>query len=99
MLNVAMAFRNITGFFKDRETPVKEFGEVSAVVAAEFVPMFDEQLGKTQFLAGNKFSIADITMAIAWGFAEQVKVVELPKAANVARWLTEVNARPSFSAS
>lgn len=99
MQNVAMAFRNITGFFKDRETPVKEFGEVSAVVAAEFVPMFDEQLGKTQFLAGEKFSIADITMAIAWEFAEQVKVVELPQAANVERWLAEVNTRPSFSAS
>ncbi len=99
MLNVAMAFRNITGFFKDRETPVKEFGEVSAVVAAEFVPMFDAQLSKTQFLAGANFSIADITLAVAWGFAQQVKVVELPAAPNVERWLTEVNARPSFSAS
>ncbi len=99
MMNVAMAFRNITGFFKDRETPVKEYGEVSAVVAAEFVPMFDDQLGKTQYLAGDNFSIADITMAIAWGFAGQVKVVELPAAPNIERWLAEVNARPSFSAS
>lgn len=98
MTNVAMAFRNITGFFKDRETPVKEFGEVSAVVAAEFVPMFDEQLGQTQYLAGDNFSIADITMAIAWGFAKQIKVVDLPGAANVERWLADVNARPSFSA-
>lgn len=98
MTNVAMAFRNITGFFKDRETPVKEFGEVSAVVAAEFVPMFDEQLGQTQYLAGENFSIADITMAIAWGFAKQIKVVDLPGAANVERWLADVNARPSFSA-
>jgi len=97
MMNVAMAFRNITGFFKDRETPVKEFGEVSAELAKDFVPMFDEQLGKTQFLAGDKFSIADITFAVAWGFSQQVKVVELPEAANVARWLDEVNSRASFS--
>lgn len=99
MMNVAMAFRNITGFFKDRETPVKEFGEVSAEVAKSFVPMFDEQLGKSEFLAGDKFSIADITFAIAWGFSGQVKVVELPAAPNVERWLKEVNSRPSFSAS
>lgn len=99
MMNVAMAFRNITGFFKDRETPVKEFGEVSAVVAAEFVPMFDDQLSQTQYLAGDNFSIADITLAIAWGFAGQIKVVELPPAPNIERWLGEVTARPSFSAS
>jgi len=98
MMNVAMAFRNITGFFKDRETPVKEFGEVSAEVAKDFVPMFDEQLGKSEFLAGDKFSIADITFAVAWGFAGQVKVVELPAAPNVERWLKEVTSRPSFSA-
>ena len=61
--------------------------------------MFDAQLSKTQFLAGANFSIADITLAVAWGFAQQVKVVELPAAPNVERWLTEVNARPSFSAS
>lgn len=99
MMSVANAFRNITGFFKDRETPVKEFGEVSADVARSFVPMFDEQLGKTQFLAGDRFSIADITFAVAWGFSKQVKVVELPEAKNIERWLDEVNARPSFSAS
>lgn len=99
MMNVAMAFRNITGFFKDRETPVKEFGEVSAELAKEFVPMFDDQLGKTRFLAGDRFSIADITFAVAWGFSEQIKVVELPPAPNVQRWLQEVNERPSFSAS
>ena len=98
MLNVAMAFRNITGFFKDRETCVKEWGEVSAKTALDFVPMFDDQLGKTAFLAGDAFSIADITFGVAWGFAQQVKVVELPALPNIERWLADVNGRPSFSA-
>lgn len=97
MLNVAMAFRNITGFFKDRETCVKEWGEVSAATAVEFVPMFDAQLGKHPFLAGDAFSIADITFGIAWGFAKQVGVVELPALPNIERWLAQVNARPSFA--
>lgn len=97
MMNVAMAFRNITGFFKDRETCVKEWGEVSAKTTLDFVPMFDEQLSKTPFLAGEAFSIADITFGVAWGFAKQIKVVELPELPNIERWLAEVNARPSFS--
>ena len=99
MLNVAMAFRNITGFFKDRETVVKEWGEVCAQTAADFVPMFDEQLGRSPYLAGDNFSIADITFCIAWGFAGQVKVVDLPAAKNIERLVAEVSARPSFSAS
>jgi len=97
MMNVAMAFRNITGFFKDRETCVKEWGEVSAKTTLNFVPMFDEQLSKTPFLAGETFSIADITFGVAWGFAKQIKVVELPELPNIERWLADVNARPSFS--
>lgn len=97
MLNVAMAFRNITGFFKDRETCVKEWGEVSAATAVDFVPMFDEQLGKQPYLGGESFSIADITFAVAWGFAKQVGVVELPTLPNIERWLAAVNARPSFA--
>jgi glutathione S-transferase len=98
MANVAAAFRNITGFFKDRETCVKEWGEVSARVAVDFVPMFDRQLENNQYLAGDRFSIADITFVVAWDFARQVKVVPLPDAPNITRWHQLVAARPSYSA-
>lgn len=96
LLNVAMAFRNITGFFKDRETCVSEWGEVAAGHAVAAVPMFEAQLGQHEYLAGDKFSIADITLAIGWGFAQQVKVVPLPESPNIERWLAQVQARPSF---
>lgn len=98
MANVASAFRNITGFFKDRETCVKEWGEVSAKVAGEAVGMFDEQLGRNEYLAGDSFSIADITFVCAWDFAVRVKVVPLPDAPNIARWHALIATRPSYSA-
>lgn len=98
MANVASAFRNITGFFKDRETCVKEWGEVCAGVAAEFVPMFDERLAISTYLAGEQFSIADITFIVAWDFAKRVKVVPLPDAPHVARWHALVASRPSYTA-
>ena len=98
LMNVAMGFRNLTGFFKDRETCVEEWGQVSAETAAKSVAMFDERLGESQFLAGDSFSIADITFAVAWDFAVRVKVIDLPEASNVERWLAEVNERPSMSA-
>ena len=99
MSEVAGAFRNITGFFKDRETCVKEWGEVCAAKAVKTVSIFDNQLADNQYLAGDKFSIADITLAITLDFAKMVKVVELPELPNISRWYAEVNARPSMSAS
>jgi glutathione S-transferase len=98
MAEVAGAFRNITGFFKDRETPVKEWGQVCAEKAPKALAMFDAQLANNTYLAGDRFSVADITLAIALDFAKQVKVVELPELANINRWYELVSARPSMSA-
>ena len=99
MTNVAGAFRNITGFFKDRETPVKEWGEVCAEVAPKTLTMFDEQLGQTEYLVGDRFSIADITLGVALDFAEMVKVVTIPELANLNRWRAQIAERPSWGAS
>ena len=99
MTNVAGAFRNITGFFKDRETPVKEWGEVCAEVAPKTLTMFDEQLGQTEYLVGDRFSIADITLGVALAFAEMVKVVTIPELANLNRWRAQIAERPSWGAS
>ncbi len=98
MSEVAGAFRNITGFFKDRETCVKEWGEVCAEKAPKALNMFDARLAENQYLAGDKFSNADITLGIAIDFARMVKVVEVPDLPNLSRWHAEVSARPSFSA-
>lgn len=99
MQNVAGAFRNITGFFKDRETCVKEWGEVCAEVAPKMLPMFDERLGEAQYLGGDEFSIADITLGVALDFADMVKVVEIPSLKNLDRWRGEVSSRASWGAS
>ena len=60
--------------------------------------MFDEQLAQTRYLAGENFSIADITLAVALDFARMVKVVEVPDLPSIERWYAEVSARTSFSA-
>ena len=99
MAEVAGAFRNITGFFKDRETCVAEWGQVCAEKASKNVQMFDDQLANHQYLAGDRFTNADITLCIAIDFARMVKVVEIPELANLDRWHAEVSARPSLSAS
>ena len=98
LLEVAGAFRNITGFFKDRETCVAEWGQVCAERAPKMLSMFDEQLSQTAYLAGDTFSVADMTLAVALDFARMVKVVALPELPNIERWYGQISARSSFGA-
>ena len=96
MVEVAGAFRNITGFFKDRETCVAEWGKVCAEKAAKNVTMFDAQLAQSEYLAGDRFTNADITLAIVLDFADMVKVVPLPELEHIERWKKTVATRPSL---
>ena len=97
MLPAASSFRNLSGFFKDREKICEEWGLISAEVAAAALAVFDEHLASSTFLAGDAFSVADITFAIAVNFAERVQVdlpYDLP---NIARYRQAIAARPSFA--
>ena len=96
MADVAGAFRNITGFFKDRETCVAEWGQVCAERAPKTLSIFDQQLAEHEYVAGERYTIADLTLCVALDFARQVKVVDLPELVNVSRWHALVSARPAL---
>jgi glutathione S-transferase len=96
MLPAAQAFRNLTGFFKDREKVSKEWGAISLETAADGMTRFDQALADRQFLAGDAFSIADITLGVGLSFAQSIKLdlpFDLP---NIARYLEQISARPGF---
>jgi glutathione S-transferase len=96
LMPVAQAFRNITGFFKDREKCVPEWGEVSAEAAQASVALINDHLANNAYLTGDRFTIADMTLAIVLGFAKNVGQ-DLLGGEHVARWYGEVTSRPSFS--
>ncbi len=95
LMPVAQAFRNITGFFKDREKTVPEWGEVSAEVAQASVSLFNDHLATSTYLAGERFTIPDMTLAITLGFAKNVGQ-DLFGTEHIDRWYQLVNERPSF---
>ncbi|HCH00830.1 MAG TPA: glutathione S-transferase [Vibrio sp.] len=74
------AFRNLSGVYSDRERCVPEWGEESKRRVQEFLPKLDKQLSRNEYVAGNKFSIADITGFLFVGFvcekALEIKVLE-----------------------
>lgn len=95
MMPVAQCFRNSTGFFKDREKCSTEWGAISGEIARDAAVRFDTHLGGSQFLLGERYSIADMNFAITLGFAKNVgqDYFDLP---NLARFHGEVTARAAF---
>jgi len=67
----------------------------SKAKTGEATRMLDDQLGKTQFLAGDAFSYGDIPVGIMiWRYRELAP--ERPAFKNVDRWYAAIAARPGF---
>ncbi len=97
--HVAQAFRHLHPSMVEREVPqIAEWGESNKPKAQDQLRILDEHLGKTQFVAGDTFSIADITAMVAFDFMKPAKIDRPDGLENVARWYGEVSARPSASA-
>jgi len=58
----------------------------------------NDQLGHREFLAGDNYTIADITALVLADFAARLKIDFADDAANLQRWYETVSARPSAAA-
>ena len=92
---VGMCFQHSTGYFKDRMTPIAEFGAVSGKMALDFLAVLNDQLAANEYVAGHSFSIADITLLVAIDFARVMKIRIGEQHPHVQRWYELVSARPS----
>ena len=96
---VSHVFRHLHPAMKELEIPqVAAWGEVNKPRVMEFLSLLDDQLGKVQFIAGDAFSIADITGLIAVDFMKPAKLAMPDPLTHVRRWHAEVSARPSAAA-
>lgn len=98
LLQVAMSFRNLSGIFADREKTSKEFGEISLERLQQGFDLLERRLAETEFVAGDSFSVADITALCSVDFASAVKVTVDDQRPNLQRWHQAVSARPSAAA-
>jgi glutathione S-transferase len=95
---VGMCFQHTTGYFKDRMTPVKEYGEVAGKNAADFLNVLEKRLADSEFIAADRFTIADITAMCAVDFARVVNIKITEEQTNLQRWYDAVSSRPSARA-
>ena len=95
---IADTFRQRHEFFKGRIRQVPEYADIQRLNAADSLKWLDGELANRKFIAGDRFTIADITAMIAVDFGRVSKIGIQPDQKNLARWHAEVSARPSAKA-
>jgi glutathione S-transferase len=95
---VAAVFRHLHPAMREMERQVPEWGEANKPRVTKFLALFDRELADRPYVAGDHYSVADITGLVAIDFMKVAKL-ELPQElANVRRWHAQVAARPSAKA-
>jgi len=95
---IADAFRQRHEFFKGRIRQVPEYAETQRLNAGDNLQWLDVELANRRFIAGDWFTIADITAMVAIDFGRVAKIAIKPEQKNLARWHSEVSSRLSAKA-
>jgi glutathione S-transferase len=95
---IADAFRQRHDFFNGRIRQLPEYAEVQRLNAEDGLVWLDRELAAHRYVAGEQFSIADITAMVAIDFGRVSKIAIKPDQTNLTRWHAEVSARPSAKA-
>ncbi len=96
---VAQAFRHIHPAMKEWEIPqVAEWGEANKPKAIEFMHLLDGELAGRAFVAGDAYSVADITAMISVDFLKPARIKIPDELQHLRCWHMDVAARPSADA-
>lgn len=103
LANLRDALRNNSKAFMDRALPgydekVVQIPELAARgrhLGEKFFATLDAQLAGHEYLAGERFTVADISAFVGIGFARWVKLEIAPEQVHLRRWNEAIAARPS----
>lgn len=101
-LNLALpimnSFRHTHAFFKDRIEQVPEWGKASKTASLKQLAWLDGVLEDREFIAGDRFSIADITALVGIDFGKVSDIRVGGDQPHLKRWYEAVSSRPSAQA-
>lgn len=93
---VTAVFRHTHPAMQDWEVPqVPAWGESNRDKVVEFLHFLDGELAGRDYIAGDRFTIADITATVTVSFMKPAKIPMPEELANLERWHESVSARPS----
>lgn len=96
---VMHTFRHTHPHMAKLEVPqVPAWGEANRPRVMAMLEFLDSELAERPFIAGEDYTIADITALVATDFMKPAKIERPDRLANLARWYDAVSSRPSASA-
>jgi len=99
LLHIANAFRHAHPHMAEMESPqIAELALASKPKALAAMARIDRDLGARPFIAGDRFSVADITGLVALDFARTARIAIPEELRGLRRWHADLSARPSAKA-
>ncbi len=102
---VAEAFRNSVKGLANNAVPgpdpypqIPELADRGRQRVESFLQRLDDELSARDYLAGEQFSMADITAVVVVDFAAWIKITPPEDARHLRRWHGDVSGRPSAAA-
>ena len=96
---ITQCFRHTHPAMGELEQPqVKEWGEANRPRVIELLTFLDRELSKRPYIAGDDYSIADITALVATDFMKPARIARPEGLNNLDRWHSDVSGRPSARA-
>jgi glutathione S-transferase len=96
---VSHVFRNSHPAMKEMEVPqVPDWADANKPRVMDFLALLDRELRDRRYVAGDCYTVADITGMIAVDFMKPAKLAVPEQLSNLKRWHGEVSSRPSAKA-
>jgi glutathione S-transferase len=99
LLHVAQVVRHLNPRMAHLEVPqVAAWGEANKEKVLTALAGLDERLGQSPFVAGEMYSVADITALVAIDFLRPARIERPATLTHLTRWYADVSSRPSAKA-
>ncbi len=99
LLPIAQVFRHTHPHMARLEEPqIADWAAANRPRALRNMLIFDQVLRDRPFIAGDRFTVADITGLVALDFARPARIGVPPELVNLSRWHEALRTRPSATA-
>jgi glutathione S-transferase len=96
---ISSAFRHTHPAMVEWEVPqIPAWGEANREKAKDALRVMNDQLATHEFIAGDRYTIADITLLASVDFMKPAKIAMPDDLANLRRWYEMASNRPSAKA-
>ena len=95
---VSAVFRHLHPAMRELENQIPEWGEANKPRVTDFLALLNRELKDQMFVAGDHYSVADITTLVAVDLMKPAKLAMPDGMVNIQRWHAQVSERASATA-